>query len=401
VMKFMDRLEAQSSEALEQLLVSHIAELAAYNAQKASIEGEMKKAAKSDGKRSMADLVADLAKLVPPDEPTSRRFKVADATTARLGDLLSKNPAGLLVFRDELTGLLHSWDKPGNEDDRAFYLEAWNGISSFRQERISRGDVFIENHCLSVFGGIQPDLMGRYLGTVANSMDNDGRIQRFQVMVYPEPVPWEWTDRYPVRGAREAVRDLFHHLSVFDPVEAGAAPATDFVKLPHFRYDEAAQTLYIEWSTDLHRERIPKADTALMRQHLAKFERLFNSVALIFHLCQGRPGPTISVETAIRAAAWCQYLEGHAKRIYGLLEVQQVSTASYLSRRLHRLSGGFTVREVHRKQWSGLKSVSAVEQALAVLEDHGHVVGHEFQHPKGGPLTVRYYRNPELDGAAK
>lgn len=401
IMKLVDRLEVLSGEALERMLVDYQAEFAAYNAQKSAIEAAMKKAANGSTGRSMGDLVTELALLKPPEEPTSRRFKVADSTTARLADLLSVNPAGLMVFRDELTGLLSSWDRPGNEQDRAFYLEAHNGIGNFRQERVTRGDVFIENHCLSLFGGIQPDLLGKYLNGVANSMDNDGRIQRFQVLVYPDPVPWEWRNRYPVHGARELVRDLFQHLSAFDPVAAGAAPATDTVKLPFFHYDEVAQGLYIEWSTDLYCERIPKESVALMRQHLSKYERLFNSIALILHCCEDHPGPSVGLETATRAAAWCQYLEGHARRIYGLLDVQQVSTASTLSRKLHRLPRGFTVREVHRRGWRGLHTVAAVEQALAVLEDHGHVVGVEYQHPKGGPLTLRYYQNPRLDGAVK
>ena len=127
-----------------------------------------------------------------------------------------------MVFRDELVGLLASLGTEGNEGDRAFYLEGLNGTGSFNIDRIGRGSLFVKTLCLSVFGGIQPELLERYLASIVNSLDNDGRIQRFQVLVYPEPVAWEWRDRYPVKGAREAVRDLFDRLAEFDPLQDGA-----------------------------------------------------------------------------------------------------------------------------------------------------------------------------------
>jgi hypothetical protein len=316
--------------------------------------------------------------------------------------MLSVNPEGMLVFRDEITGLLASWDKQGNEGDRAFYLEGWNGTQPYRQDRIGRGEVWIPNHCLSLFGGIQPELLARYLIGLSSSFDNDGRMQRFQVLVYPEQVTWSWRDRLPSQGIREAVRDLFHHLSVFDPEEMGAAPATEFTKLPSFHFDDEAQQIFIDWSTDLNTVRIPMETVPLMRQHLAKFERLFCSIALILHLTQVRPGPAVNAETAMRAAAWTQYLEGHARRIYGLLELQQVSLATALVRRLKqgKLLEGFTVRDVQRKGWNGLNQTSVIEQTLSLLEEHYYVASVDQQNPSGGPQTVRFFINPRVRDAS-
>lgn len=398
VMRFIDGLEAQASEKSELLTKAHEADMAAYEAHRKTIEQEMKLAAKGKGSgRSMGDLKAALEGLEEPQAPHVRRFRSNDATTAKLAELLSKNPEGLLVFRDEITGLLSSWDKQGNEGDRAFYLEGWNGTQPYRQDRIGRGEIWIPNHCLSLFGGIQPEMLARYLMGLVMSLDNDGRIQRFQVLVYPEFVPWRWCDRYPTPGVRENVRDLFHHLSVLIPEEAGAAPATEFTKLPSFHFDDKAQGIFIEWSTDLNTERIPKESMPLMRQHLAKYERLFCSIALILHLTQVHPGPAVSAETAMRAAAWTDYLEGHARRIYGLLELQQVSAAASLLRKLSngKLVDGFTVRDVVRKGWTGLTQTTVIEQALGVLEEHAYVVAVDQQNPSGGPQTIRYFINPK------
>jgi hypothetical protein len=304
----------------------------------------------------------------PPEKPFQRRFKSNDSTVEKLGDLLTKNPQGLLVFRDELIGLLASWEKEGREGDKAFYLEGWNGTASLNIDRIGRGSLRVDNLCLSVFGGIQPELMERYLSGMATSLDNDGRIQRFQVLVYPESVPWVWKDRYPVKGAREAVRDLFDRLASFDPVQDGAAPADDFVKLPHFYFDDAAQEVFVEWCTELHRVHIANEQNPLMAQHFGKFEKLYCAIALILHLAEGSIGP-VTARSALRAAAWCQYLAGPcAAHLWTGGDRQS----------LHRPSGGPPAGRGQARR--GLHRARSGSQAMD--RHHDHPAGRDrFGHP--------------------
>jgi hypothetical protein len=402
VTRFLDRLEAKEAEKLEDDKKIFEAEKAAYEAHQSAVKASMKKAAGGKGDHlKMNAAIADLQGLQPPEEPKERRFKSNDSTVEKLGDLLVHNPQGMLVYRDELIGLLASWEKEGKEGDKAFYLEGWNGTASFNIDRIGRGSLHIKNLCISVFGGIQPDLLERYLAGITTSLDNDGRIQRFQVMVYPNAVPWEWRDRYPVKGAREAVRDLFDRLAVFDPVQDGAAPSDDFVKLPHFCFDDAAQDIFVEWCTELYTVHIASEQNPLMQQHFGKFEKLFCSIALILHLAEGSIGP-VSATSALRAAAWCEYLAGHARRIYGLVEAAKVTTARMVSRRLAegKLDDGFTVRDMVRKQWSGITTTMQAETVLALLEENGHVQSQDGINTLGRP-TVRYYVNPQVKKLAK
>jgi len=402
VTRFLDRLEAKEAEKLEDDKKIFEAEKAAYEAHQSAVKASMKKAAGGKGDHlKMNAAIADLQGLQPPEEPKERRFKSNDSTVEKLGDLLVHNPQGMLVYRDELIGLLASWEKEGKEGDKAFYLEGWNGTASFNIDRIGRGSLHIKNLCISVFGGIQPDLLERYLAGITTSLDNDGRIQRFQVMVYPNAVPWEWRDRYPVKGAREAVRDLFDRLAVFDPVQDGAAPSDDFVKLPHFCFDDSAQDIFVEWCTELYTVHIASEQNPLMQQHFGKFEKLFCSIALILHLAEGSIGP-VSATSALRAAAWCEYLAGHARRIYGLVEAAKVTTARMVSRRLAegKLDDGFTVRDMVRKQWSGITTTMQAETVLALLEGNGHVQSQDGINTLGRP-TVRYYVNPLVKKVAK
>lgn len=395
VMRFLDRLEAKEVDLLEERLKEFEAELAQYEVLQGAAKANMKKAASGNktDQLKMSAAMDDLQALDEPQRPHPRRYKSNDATVEKLGDILSRNQTGILVFRDELMGLLSSWDKEGREGDRAFYLEGANGTGSFSIDRISRGSLHIKSLCLSVFGGIQPDLLERYLAGIASSLDNDGRIQRFQVLVYPDSVQWEWRDRYPVPGAREAVRDLFDRLASFDPVQGGATPADDFVKLPHFCFDDEAQELFIEWSTELHREHIANEQNPLMQQHFGKFEKLFCAVALILHLAEGNIGP-VKVDSAIRAAAWCEYLAGHARRVYGLVEVGKVNAAKMVSRRIAdgKLHDRFSARELYKKNWSGVTTHADAESALRVLEDAGWVSSYEAI--SEGRTTIRYQINP-------
>ncbi len=394
--QFIDRLEAREAAKKVDAKREFEAEQAAFDANQSAVKANMKKLA--TGKPNplkMAAAIDDLKAIEPPEEPHARRYKSNDASVQKLCDLEARNPRGLMVFRDELVGLLASWESEGHEGDRAYYLEGWNGTGSYNSDRIGRGEQFVKNHCLSILGGIQPDKMETYLSHIASNLDNDGRVQRFQVMVFPEPVPWQWRDRHPVEGVREAVRDIFDRLSEFDPVQAGACPADDFVKLPHFYFDDAAQEIFIEWCSDLNLNQIVKEHDPMMKQHLGKFEKLFCSLALILHLSEGNKGP-VKADSALRAAAWCEYLAGHARRIYSMVEGARVSTANMLLRRIQegKLETGFTVRTIRQKNWSGATSNMQIEAALSTLEAHHCVRG--IDSVNGGRPTTTYEVNPAL-----
>ena len=399
VTRLIDRLEKAEAKKHVQAMAAYDAELMAFEARQATLKAEMKSAASlPDGAARMAAAVESMKSLVAPSKPQVRRLKTNDGTVEKIGELLTTNPNGLLVYRDELMGLLSSWEKDGHEGDRTFYLEAWNGTGSYCVDRIGRGSTTIENHCLSVFGGIQPDLLERYLADISAKLDNDGRIQRFQVLTFPEKVEWEWRDRCAAAGTREAVQTVFEKLAELDPLAVGASPADAYSKMPFFRFSDEAQALFIDWCTELNTGLIPSEQDPMLKQHLGKYEKLFCSLALILHLVEGG-GERVSLTNARRAAAWCEYLRGHARRVYGLVEASKVTSANLIAKRIiaGRLTNGFTVRDVMRKQWTRLTTTTDVERALAVLEEHGWVQSIESDtSAAGGRPTIRYTINPRI-----
>lgn len=411
-LKPLDRLITQAMEVYKLNVDAFTADKTVFEAKKEAIESRIKSAAKAkDGKGENLDNIAkelQAHQQQGPEAPILRRYKSNDTTVEKLGELLRENPAGLLVLRDELVGLLASWDREGREGERAFYLEAWNGNASFDTDRIGRGSIFIPNLCVSIFGGIQPDKLTSYLEQAANALANDGMLQRFQLLVYPDHREWEWRDRIPAKDARDRAFAVFETLTDFDPAVWGAAPADEFTKFPHFRFDDAAQKIFIEWSDDLHRTRMPAEDHPIIAQHLAKFDKLFPALALILHLvdsaASGQCGP-VTVEAALRAAAWCDYLEAHARRCYGLLTDDGLRAAQALADKVRqgKLPDGFTARDVRRNQWRYLTTDQAVEAALDWLEDEGWLQSKEVggTGPGTGRRTFRYFINPKAAKAGK
>jgi Protein of unknown function (DUF3987) len=312
---------------------------------------------------------------------------------------MSDNPAGILVMRDELTGWLAQLDKPGREGERAFCLEAWNGDSPFTVDRIGRGNVHVPACCMSLLGGIQPARLRCYLvDALRDGPANDGLIQRFQVLVWPDTSPdWEYIDRAPDAKFLERVTRVFDALTQMD----AERPA-------RFRFSDAAQELFVEWPGELEAKvRGDDLHEALI-SHLSKYRKLMPSLSLIFELADQvissqSETQRVSLEHERLAAARCDYLESHAKRVYSCVVTPQMRAARELAAKIKSRkigAGGFlSCREIYRKGWSGLDSPELVKQAVEVLSDAGWVrpSDEESSEPIGrGRPSDRYLLNPRV-----
>lgn len=403
-LKPLDYLNELASKCLNLELQQFETQQLVHQAKQDAIQSRIKAAAKNSEKGDPDEIAQELLELKQSclNPPAKRRRKTNDTTVEKLGEILQANPKGLLIIRDELTGLLATMDKAGHEGDRAFYLEAWSGLSSYDTDRIGRGSIHIANLCLAIFGGIQPDKLLAYLEHAANSLGNDGLLQRLQLLVFPDHHPWTWRDRQPDKAAQAAAFKIFEVLDDFDPVQWGASPADERNKYPHFCFSEEAQEIFKEWATELHGEKLPNESHPLIAQHLAKYDKLFPALALIFHLVDcatGNPDPNVSAESALRAAAWCEFLEAHARRCYGLLVDDGLRAAQTLAGHLRKgkLKDLFTIRSVRRNQWSHLTTNEAIQAALEWLEDENFVRPETIgSGPKGGRPTTAYRINPAL-----
>ncbi len=231
-----------------------------------------------DREKALQD-VQDAAFTDPP--PTRRRYIFNDATVEKLGELMSENPTGLFLNRDELSGFLIKMAQEVHQGDRAFYLECYDGLNPFIWDRIGRGTVEIERCTLSIVGGIQPSKIATTIQNAVRGTVDDGLIQRFQFAVWPDiSKRWTWVDQAPDAEAyaryRSVIREL-HELPAPEPGEPGI----------YLRFSEPAQELYIAWMEQLHKK--IRSDTLhpVMQSHLAKMPKTIAGLALLFELIDG------------------------------------------------------------------------------------------------------------------
>jgi putative DNA primase/helicase len=301
--------------------------------------------------------------------PAEKRLLLMDATFERLHEILCENPAGVIELRDELTGFLADLEKSGRESERAFYLQAWNGDSGFVVDRIGRGSIYVPAVCVSLLANIQPSRLRSYLSdTLTGGRTDDGLFQRFQIFVWPDfPSNWKYVDRPPDTQAAAIAENVFSMLANLSSEKP--------LKL---RFADDSQELFCEWLAELeHRIRGDSLPPVLI-SHLAKYRSLMPSLAGLFQLADlvaaGQLGEDILIdlEHAKQAAAFCEYLESHATRVYSCTVSPERSAAITLLAQLKKdvLPETFTTRDVYLKGWSGLDTPEQARKALGVLERH-------------------------------
>jgi hypothetical protein len=392
-------LEASAMVEHEQNVKQFRAQEASYKATAEAIKADMKNVASSRKKPkptdSMLQLEAKLTALEEPVQKPLKRYRTSDSTIEKLADLQNESPNGLLVDRDELVGLLANFDKDGREGDRAFYLEGWNGNGSYTVDRIKRGTTIIEKLCISVFGTTQPNKLQKYIYRASHQFENDGLLQRFQLLVYPDTPEPKLVDRAADEAAYQEVEAIYKRLATESPDEWGASEVGGGYVLG---FTTDGYDVFCEWYESLT-QILTREDDPLLQEHFGKYRSLMPKLALIFHVLEGERSD-VGDSCARKAAAWCAYLESHARRIYSLGRNAEADAALFITRKLAKgeLVDGFTVRDIRQKGWALLRDNKAIEAALELLVDAGWI------HPKPidltaiGRPTARYSINPHIGG---
>ncbi len=360
-------------------------------------EAEIRKALKQKNHAAAHALARE--DLDPGDQPARRRYVVNDTTVEKLGVILNENPNGVLIFRDELSGFLRAMDREGHEQDRAFYLEAWNGYGRYTYDRIGRGTLDIEACCVSILGGIQPGPLSDYLiGAVRQGAADDGLIQRFQLAVWPDaPAVWRNVDTWPDNAAKKQFAGAFQKLTALD-AEAIKAECEGFLQF--LRFDPGAQSLFDDWRAELERRLHGGEEHPAIEAHLAKYRSLVPSIALICHLVDGGVGP-VPAEAMTRAVAWAEYLESHARRLYCSVTHSTGEAARHMAAKLiaGELPTPFACWQVWRPGWSGLSDRAIAQAAIDALVELDWL--REESKPTSGRRKTLYRINPRVRGAAE
>jgi hypothetical protein len=386
-------LELQSSARKDYAKAKDDYEISAKFYEKESA-GLLKKTA------TLADYKNELTKLNKPQQPILRRYEVNDITAPRLAQIINENKNGVLQSRDELMGLLKSLEADYNSNARPFLLELWKGALSYALDRQDGREIQIESGTLSIIGGIQPSKLQRYISEAYSTDESDGFPQRF-LFAYPDTSRSgnkpSGSDYQNARKGFAEANEIIKKIAQAD--FKGKVIGSNGDQFHIVKFSAEAQTIIDQWKDeiDAEAESLQLEDEAFS-SFLYKLPKNCFAIALIFHCLETISdfSDEISVETTLRAINYTQVLISHARRVFALGENQIFALAQTALGKIKKgeLANGFTVREMSRKQWSGLRSKETVQDVLSLLVEYGYLK--EYRPEGDGRPTVRYSIHPSL-----
>jgi hypothetical protein len=331
-----------------------------------------------------ASSAATSSELKPP-----RRVLVADTTTEALALIAKENPLGLLLARDELAGVIGSFDRyAGNGGgDEAFFLSAYDGESFTVDRKTAREHVFVPSMTLSIVGTCQPAIFARLMNSQRRE---SGLLARFLVVSPPTKAKLLSNDNGDeafASGWSRIVDRLFDLEMAIGP----KGTPTPFI----IARTEEAYELYRQFY-NAHNQ-VVMEESGDWRAFLAKAEQLPLRLALTLHHIQwaqateceeGFDPSHVDACTMASAIELTQWFIGEARRVYGILSSTEEDRMQMdLEEWIRRRGGKTSVREVMRNAPTRYRSSEGlVSQLLHGMEKRK--VGRWVElpdHQEGGP----------------
>lgn len=399
--KFVGEQEAYQKELSLYKIKREAMEKALKDAYKSLVKGGASK--KTEGETIIKTYEQQLTQLSPPKEPFEKRYITSDATIEILQEILKNNSGGLLMERDELISLLMTFEKTGHEADRGFYLAGWNGHGDYQVDRLGRGSTYVSHLCLAVIGGTQPEKIQAYIAKNTSPFANDGLIQRFQLMVYPDFKERAYIDEYPNNQAKQAVYKIVNTIASPDFLRYSKGKQSEFDKneLLHFSFENLAQAKFKEWLIALE-QKIEQEENSIIKEHLSKYRGLIPSLALIFHvITMAQTGQNKNIPVTIHmlnmAISWHPYLESHARRIYDMNITERALPLIAKKILKGEIKNGFSSRDIYRKNFAGLgRNAELIKELCEELEEMNWLRAVHTPAGKHQKTAMVYNINPRL-----
>jgi hypothetical protein len=309
-----------------------------------------------------------------PEEPVCRQVLVDDVTVEALAMVLSANPRGVLLARDELSGWFGSFDRYAHKGgaDEPFFLKAYSGRSHSVNRRT--GDIrsiHIERAAVWLTGVIPPRVLQRALGSVHRE---SGLLARL-LLVAPPHRPRVWSEKKVAAETKDAWHQLLDQLY-------GLSHETLADDTAQPRVVDLAPEAKLRYSAfyDAHNVETKDLDADL-NAAWSKLEEIPGRLALIDHEVRLASGEAdlapdlIDGESMRRAITLVQWFKNETRRVYAILresdaarEVRQIDER--LIAWIRERDAPVTARFV-RANFRKLPTANAVEAALQRLVDKG------------------------------
>lgn len=315
------------------------------------------------------------APLTPP--PPCIRLTVDDTTLPALASILSENPRGVLLARDEMAGWLGNLNRSGKGVDAARWLELFRGGKLSVDRKTKPKVTHVPRAALSLYGTIQPGALKRVL--TQDFFDN-GLAARLLLAMPPSP-PKVWREAEVSPAASQAITIIVERLLELRHArdDSGDLKPVDVCMTP------GAKTAFIEFYNEHGREQ-DDAESDELVAAFAKLEAYAARLSLIVHQVRraledphaGNEVDEKSVKAGVEMALW---FREETQRIYAML--RENATAHSLRSRIDwiELKGGSVSVRSYQK-WRKVKTSELAERELQAIVDMGRG---RWEFKRGGP----------------
>lgn len=328
-----------------------------------------------------------------PVRPALERLIVDDATVEALAFILSENPRGMALVKDELAGWvggMNQYRSGGKGNDQQFFLSAWSSaaVTVDRRKDSEKGPLRVAHPFLSIVGGLTPDNLPLLRGdSTKKKATDDGFADRILFSwPMPSPVVEETWTTIPedVRAVWASAYARLRHPQMIDHTQDGMVTGQRPVIV---RLSADARTAYQRFTADHAAEVNAESFPAHLRGPWSKLKGYWGRLALIVHYLRWAVGEVASdrsdvdAESARRSSLLVAYFKGMARRVYDAMSadprlVLARKVWAWIVRKWSSAPppASFKAWEATRDlQSNALPTVEKAEEVLQLLREHNHI----------------------------
>lgn len=347
----------------------------------------------------------------PP--PPIRRWLTTDPTVESLIDILSENPRGILLLKDEMMGFFAGLDQykaKGRGSDAQNYLSIFSHSAIFLDRKNHKGPRSVRRPFVSICGGIQPNKLVELADSRrVDEQGDDDLLNRFLVC-YPDRLPAK-EEQWLTLSAGSARTWLEVMVTLMKLKMDGKIGR----KVPRIvRLTDDARLAWVE-ATRRHADEVndPEFPDFLHGPWGKLCPNYLGRLALVLHMlrwaCDEVDSKDVDGESVRRSETLVNYFKAHSRRSSSMSFDPRIAKAHMV---LRWLSNHLDLNQFSRSDvWQALRKQmenhypqsvpSDLNRPLGLLVEHRYLtVANDAQDAgglRGRPETDRFSVNPSWD----